>query len=351
MTRVWAEINLQNLIYNAKLLKQRLEGAALMAVIKADAYGHGAVRVAKALESVLDGRDFLAVASVAEAFELRDSSITLPILILGYTPAEYVPELIARDITQTVYEMEYAHELSKWAGDLNLNVHLKVDTGMNRLGIRTEPEARYILGMKGLRVSGMFTHLASADTPNDMYTKNQLARFKKFRENLGDIKITHCANSGAVLYYKGSYCEMARSGLLLFGASAPEFKPVMTLKARIAQVKIVPPGERISYDGTYRAERVMQIAVVCAGYADGYMRSLSGCGVAVCGGERVPVVGRVCMDMLMLDVSAVPTAQRGDTVTLFGSGGPAVRELAGLAGTIPYELLCAVSRRVPRIYV
>ncbi|GHU87925.1 alanine racemase [Clostridia bacterium] len=345
LDRIWAEIDLTALRSNAAAVKSRLGATKLMAVIKADAYGHGAVRAARALGGIAD---FLAVACISEAMELREAGIASPLLILGYTPPECADILIDNNITQTVFDADYARELSAAAHGRTLDAHLKIDTGMNRLGIRTAEEGRAVLALPGLGITGIFTHLSASENAED--TRAQLDKFDKLRQNLGNITITHCANSGAVLYCKESWYDVARTGLLIFGYGGG-LKPVMTLKARVAQVKDVAAGERISYDGTYTAERGMRVATVCAGYADGYSRALSNRGEAVVNGVRVPVVGRVCMDMLMLDVSAAGEVRRGDAATLFGNGGLSAGELAQKANTIPYEVLCAVSKRVPRVYI
>ncbi|GHV17466.1 alanine racemase [Clostridia bacterium] len=345
--RIWAEIDLAALRFNASAVKKRLGGSKLMAVIKADAYGHGAARAAQSLEGIAD---FLAVACISEAMELRGAGIKAPLLILGYTPPECAELLLGNGLTQTVFDVEYARELSDRAGSRRIDAHLKIDTGMNRLGVRTAEEGREILALPGLDITGVFTHLASSDNAAD--TVAQLAKFDQIRKFLGNITITHCANSGAVLYCRESWYDVARTGLLIFGTGAgDELKPVMTLKACVAQVKTVAAGERISYSGTYTARGGMKVATICAGYADGYSRALSNRGEAFVLGKRVPVVGRVCMDMLMLDVSAAGDVKRGDEATLFGNGGASAEEVALKAGTIPYEIFCSVSKRVPRIYI
>ena len=348
--RVWAEIDLGALAHNAAKIKENLGGVKLMAVIKADAYGHGAIQSARALSR--RGADYLAVACLSEAMELRNSGITLPILILGYTPPERAGTLAQNNLTITVFDLEYAKQLSANAVSLGvtLTAHIKTDTGMSRLGLQSSAEVLEVLKLPNLRAEGLFSHLANADHPDDPFVAEQLRAFNKITDELSDIKfdITHCANTGGVLYYKESWLNMVRAGLILFGA-AGGCKPVMRLVARIAQVKNIKAGDTVSYGRTYTAARDVKAAVVCAGYADGYMRALSNKGFADCNGVLVPVIGNVCMDMLMLDVTGLDV-KMNDTVTLFGSKKLSAATLAAQAGTIPYELLCAVSRRVPRIY-
>ena len=348
--RVWAEIDLGALAHNAVKIRETLGGVRHMAVIKADAYGHGAIQAARTLSRC--GVDYLAVACLSEAMELRNSGITLPVLILGYTPPEQVRALTRNNLAQTVFDSEYAGMLSGSAVSCGetLTVHIKADTGMSRLGLQSSAEVLKVLSLPNLRAEGFFTHLAVADRPGDPFVAEQLRAFEKMTGELGDIKfdITHCANTGGVLYYKESWFNMARTGLLLFGA-AEGYRPVMRLVARIAQVKSIRAGDSVSYGRTYIAPRDMTVAVVCAGYADGYMRALSNRAHADCGGKLAPVIGSVCMDMLMLDVTGLDV-KMNDTVTLFGSDKLSAAVVAERAGTIPYELLCAVSRRVPRVY-
>ncbi|MCL1820416.1 MAG: alanine racemase [Oscillospiraceae bacterium] len=346
--RIWADIDLNALEHNALRVKEILGDVKHMAVIKANAYGHGALQTARRLECC--GADYFAVACLSEALELRHNDIKTPILVMGYTPAEHADMLAELDITQAVFDTEYAEALSKNLSR-ELKIHIKVDTGMNRLGVKTAREVREIARLKHLRPEGLYTHLADADTPGGAFVSKQLEAFNSIKADLIDIKfpITHCANSGGVLYYRESLFDMARSGILLFGADG-DFRPVMRLRARIAQIIDVRKGDTVSYGRTFTAGRGMKAAVVCAGYADGYLRSLSNKGVADYNGVIVPVIGRVCMDMLMLDVSDADRAKVGDSVTLFGSEKLSAARLAELAGTISYELLCAVSDRVPRFY-
>jgi alanine racemase len=322
-----------------------------MAVIKANAYGHGAVQAASVLER--NGVDYLAVACLSEALELRRHGIKMPVLIMGYTPVEHARFLTEYNIAQAVFDLGYAKALSDNLSE-DITVHIKVNTGMNRLGVKSAHEVREITRLKHFIPEGLFTHLADADKPGGNFVGEQLAAFYGVMDELGDIKfqITHCANSGGMLYYKESRLDMVRSGLVMYGAEGdPDYKPVMRLWSRIAQILRVGAGETISYGRAYKAERDMTVAAVCAGYADGYMRSLSNRGLVEYNGVLVPVVGRVCMDMLMLDVSEVEDAKAGDAVTLFGSEALSAARVAELAGTISYEMICAVGDRVPRNYL
>jgi alanine racemase len=349
--RIWADINLSALAHNAKTIKSILGGVKHMAVIKANAYGHGAVQTAAVLERC--GVDYLAVACISEALELRRSGIKMPILIMGYTPVDHAHYLTEYNLAQAVFDLEYAERLSENLTK-DLTIHIKVNTGMNRLGVSSAREVREIAGLKHFIPEGIFTHLADADKPGGNSVGEQLAVFNSIRDELVDIKfqITHCANSGGMLYYNESRFDMVRTGLTMYGAEGhADYKPVMRLWARVAQVSRISAGQTISYGRTYKAERDMTIAVVCAGYADGYMRSLSNKGLVEYNGILVPVVGRVCMDMLMLDVTDVKDAKAGDAVTLFGSEKLSTSRVAELAGTIHYELLCAVGDRVPRNYI
>lgn len=348
--RVWAEIDLAALEYNTARIKESLGDVKQMAVIKANAYGHGAVEVAQRLEKC--GVDYLAVACLSEALELRENGICTPILIMGYTPVAHAGLLTRYGITQAIFDIDYARALSD-AANAPITVHIKVDTGMNRLGVVSTEEVCEISQMRNLKPEGIYTHLAAADMPNDGFVGEQVEAFRKILSKLVDIKfeITHCANSGGMLYYKSTWFNMVRTGLVNFGAAGhPDYKPVMKLKARIAQVKDIQAGQTVSYGRTFTAEQNMKIAVVCAGYADGYMRSLSSKGFADYDGVLVPVIGRICMDMLMIDVSEIRGAKAGDAVTLFGSENLSTATVAGLAGTIPYEMLCSVGGRVPRKY-
>ena len=336
-----------------------------LGVVKANAYGHGAVPVARKLEEL--GADYLAVACLDEAEELRRSGISAPILILGVTPPALGEELLRWDVTQSVGDLETAEALSAIAvrAGKRLKVHVKVDTGMSRLGFFHEGAGDQILRLcrlPGLEAEGIFTHFADADG-DEAFTMLQFQRFTALLDELSaagiSFQIRHCAASAAVLNYPCTHLDMVRPGIALYGhypdpacqgLDGPGLLPVMTLKTRVAAVRELPAGSSVSYGCTYTAQTDQRVAVLSVGYADGFSRLLSGRARVVIGGVSCPVLGRVCMDMCMVGVDQVPQVKPGDEVTLYGEGCP-VEEDAGLAGTISYELLCAVSPRVPRIYL
>ena len=369
MKRTWAEIHLDRLAHNYHTIRKMLpEGCRFMGLIKANAYGHGMLPVARKLEEL--GADYLAVACLDEAEELRHGGIRLPILILGYTPADYAGDLLRYDLTQTVYEWQQALDFAAAAqrSGKPLKVHLKADTGMSRLGFLCD-EAHMdeavdtmaeVAKLPGLAVEGLFTHFADADTC-ESYSQMQLRRFAQVREKLARKgvapAICHCTASAATLRYGQGHLDMVRPGILLYGhhpdpstEGMMDLKPVMELKSRVASVRSLPRGTCVSYGRTCTLERDSVVAVVPIGYADGLFRALSNRTEMLVRGRRAPQIGRVCMDLCMLDVTEIPGVQAGDVVTVFGAGVP-LEEKAAAAGTIPYELLCAVSPRVPRVYL
>ncbi len=370
LRRTWAEVDLDAIRHNYETLRARIgENVKFLGVVKADAYGHGAVHVAKTLQEL--GADYLAVSSLDEAMELRANGIVMPILILGHTPAEQVPNLIANNITQTVTCLAKAHEYNEAAAQFGakVRVHMKVDTGMSRLGVLCAGR-HFDTGVDGivdscnmpnLEVEGIFTHFAVADETDEddvNYTKRQ---FKLFRATVSAVEqrlgrriaIHHCANTGAVALYPETYMDMVRPGLLLYGcgelARGLGLRPAMTLKAMINTIKIYDEGTDISYGRMFRTSSPTRIGVIPYGYADGFFRCLSNrCSIMTASGPA-PQRGRICMDMSMIDLSKLPDVGVGDEVEIFGPNNP-VDTLAQLAGTIPYELVCAVSKRVPRVY-
>ncbi|MDR1736450.1 MAG: alanine racemase [Oscillospiraceae bacterium] len=361
--RVYAEIDLSALEHNFRALKA-LSGRAVMASVKADAYGHGAVPAAKRLCAA--GADWLAVATADEGLSLREAGIAAPILILGHTAPQLAPRLCRENITLTCASYEHAARLSQAAAAAGVTpgVHMKLDTGMARLGFGGEDDLAAALALPNLRAEGLFTHFAASDLPGEPFMDEQIQKYNRvlgLLERRGhSFTFTHCANSGAVLHYnKEVPGNMVRAGIALYGYAPSGFAaipvkliPVMSLWANVAMVRDLRAGETVSYGRAYKAPRDSRIAVICCGYADGYRRALSGKGHVLLHGRRCAVVGKVCMDMLMADVTDVPEVTAGDTALLFGAGenAPSLDELANLAGTISYELLCAVSARVPRIY-
>ncbi len=369
--RTWAEIGLADLRHNYEAIRSRLpEGCRFLGVVKADAYGHGAVQVSHLLQEA--GADYLAVSCLDEAMELRQSGVYLPILILGHTPAEFTETLVRNDLTQAVSCLAKAEEYSAEAArlGLTLRVHIKLDTGMSRLGFLCAGEffdegvAHVIRSctLPGLHAEGVFTHFAVSDEPgadNEAYTRAQFALFLRVIEAVearGGVRfaIRHCANSGAVVHYPEMLLDMVRPGLLLYGygddTGTLGLRPCMRLVTRITTIKHYAPGTDVSYGRRFTTEGVTRMAVLGIGYADGLPRLCSNkCSFAVAGGFA-PQRGSICMDMCMADVTALPGAAVDSEVEIFGKTND-IAPLCAAAQTIPYELLCAVSKRVPRVYL
>lgn len=369
-TRTWAEVSLSNLEHNYRALRAMLpQGCRFLGVVKANAYGHGAVPVARRLEEL--GAEYLAVACLDEALELRQAGIKAPVLILGGTPVERAGALLEHDITQTVYDLDTARTLSALAEQAGkrLKIHVKADTGMSRLGwlcdeahlTETVDIICQVCALPGLEAEGIFTHFANADGDED-YTMLQFTRFLDLLDALKERNVTfairHCAASAAVLNYPCTHLDMVRPGIALYGhypdpscegLDGPGLRPVMTLKTRVASVKTVPAGTPVSYGCTHVLERETRLAALTIGYADGLPRLCSDRWHVEINGRRAPIVGRVCMDMCMADVTGLDV-KPGDEAEVFGEHVP-VEDLAALAGTIQYELLCAVSPRVRREYL
>ena len=368
--RTWAEISLDNLEHNYRALRGCLEpGCRFVGVVKADAYGHGAAPVARKLEEL--GADYLAVACLEEALELRRAGIKMPVLILGVTPPEFAAELVEHGITQAVSDLELARAISAAAekAGKTARIHLKVDTGMGRLGVAAgdDPEGAAaalapLCALPGVEAEGIFTHFAKADTDEE-YTMKQFTRFLDVVDRLEEVyglrfQIRHCAASAAVLNYPCTHLDMVRPGIALYGhypdpscegLDGPGLLPVMTVKSRVISVKELPAGSSISYGGIHTLARDSRLAVLPVGYADGLHRSLSNQMEVLLHGRRVKQIGRICMDLCMVDVTDLPEVKAGDVATLFGPELP-LEEKADILGTIQYELLCSVSRRVPRVY-
>ncbi len=348
--RAWVEINLTAIEENYKELT-RICGVPPIAVVKANGYGHGAVSVAKACERA--GAEILAVACIDEAIELYEEGVRARILVFAPTARERMRELSKFGFIQSITSLEYAKILRETAPDVT--VHIKVDTGMGRLGIKTAGEARDIA--KLLNVEGIFTHLADADNPDLSYTDHQLDRFDEIvnalKEDYGiTFKYYHVANSSAVLHSERALSYgLCRPGILLYGVYPDErkkynFTPAMSLCSRVCDVREVKCGETISYGRCYTAQRDMCVAVLPIGYADGLNRALSNRGEAYIGGRRYPIVGRICMDLCMVDVTDHPV-NVGDVAELFGEH-ISVNELSDMLGTIPYEIITVVGKRIHR---
>ncbi|MBS5880097.1 MAG: alanine racemase [Clostridium sp.] len=364
--RTWAEIDFNALLHNFNIARRT--GKKVMCVIKADAYGHGAVRCGRFLER--HGADAFAVACLQEALDLRAGGITKPILILGHTSAEYASQLASHTVTQTVVDESAAEELSEAtrAAGVTVDVHIKLDTGMSRAGLLAQngmeaaKAAERICRLPNLHVSGMYTHFSVADTPSeDAYTAWQLENYMRVYNYLCEKGLRpetcHTSNSACILSHPETQIDMVREGVILYGMypdSVPqqgELRPVMTLKTRVSQVRDLPAGTTVSYGRTYRSETPFRTAVVLAGYADGYPRRLSGNTTVTIRGKRYPQVGRICMDMCMANITGADDVQRGDEVTLIGGDSITWEEAAEKVGTINYELTCLITARTRRIYV
>lgn len=371
LRRTWAEIDLDALKYNYTKIREHIgNGVKFLGVVKADAYGHGAVRVAEVLQH--SGADYLAVSSIDEAMELRIGGITMPILILGHTPKEQVDRLICFHITQAVTceakAEEYSEAAVKYGG--SLKIHIKVDTGMSRLGYICEGDyfehgvdgIVHSMSLPGLETEGVFTHFAVADEPGEdnlAYTQHQFELFTKVIREVEEksgkkFAIRHCANTGATVDHKEMHLDMVRPGLLLYGygefAHKLGLKPVMALKTVVSTIKIYPANTKISYGGIYETTDRTRIGVVPYGYADGFMRCLSNRYSLMTEEGPAPVRGKICMDMCMIDLTGKDEVGVDSEIEVFGPHNP-LENMAEMAGTIPYELTCAVSKRVPRIYI
>lgn len=369
--RTWAEIDLNALEHNYHTLRCMLpEGCKLLAPVKADAYGHGAVPVSKKLETL--GIDYLAVACIDEGLELRRAGVKVPILILGYTDPIWAQELMDNDLTQGVFDEETAQRLSLAAvkAGKRITVHMKTDTGMSRLGLMCdegeleetlETMAR-MYALPGLWWEGIFTHFSHADGSEE-YTMLQFTRFLDLLDRLKEkgvtFEIRHCAASAAVLNYPCTYLDMVRPGISFYGhypdpacegLDGPGLESLMTLKSKVISVKTVPAGTAVSYGRTHTVGRETQLAVLAIGYGDGLPRSCSDKLWVWLRGGYAKVVGRICMDQCMVDVTDLPGVKPGDVAEIYGPHVP-VEDAAALAGTIQYELLCNVNKRVSRVYV
>ena len=370
LRRTWAEIDLDALAHNYRQARAKIgPRVKYLGVVKADAYGHGAIQVSRKLEAL--GADYLAVSSLDEAEELRRGGIRAPILILGHTPPAMVPQLIRYRITQAVSAKAKAEEYSAAAVRCGgtLKVHIKVDTGMSRLGflVRGDHFGTGVAAiadscaLPGLEAEGIFTHFAVSDEDDagsETYTREQFNVFTRVLDALAaggrTFAIRHCANSGALARYPEMYLDMVRPGIALYGAGADaqrlRLEPVMTLKSSISTIKIFDPGTDISYGRTFRTAGKTRIGVLPIGYADGFFRGLSNRMSVVTDAGKAPLRGRICMDMSMVDLTDLPAVKVGDEVEIFGRR-QKVDDLAAVLNTIPYELICAVSKRVPRVYL
>ena len=372
--RVWAEIDIDSLIYNFTYIKNcTKKDAKICCVIKANAYGHYAPCVGRILEC--EGADWFAVSNIEEALQLRYSGIKLPILVLGYTPPECAELLSKNDITQCIYSLEYANTLSENAlkSNCNIKTHIKIDTGMGRIGFRCNGEdaiydVKSVYDLPNITVDGIFTHFAKSDSGLDD-TQFTLSQYKSFIDTIEKLEalgccfnIKHCANSAAIFDYPECHLDMVRAGIALYGLSpsekcserTSELLPVMTLKSIVTNVKSIEKGDTLSYGCDFVASRKTTVATVPLGYADGFWRSNgNGTQCLTVRGKKAPIIGRICMDQLMLDVTDVDGVRMGDEVVIFGRGENenTVDDIASTHKTINYEIVCAVANRVPRVFV
>lgn len=366
--RIYAQINIGAIRQNLLNVRAKIgKGVKLCAVIKADGYGHGAIEVFK---NILDIADFFAVATIEEALELRGICPDCHILILGYVFPEAYKDAIENDIAMTVFTLDDAKKISSEAEKIGkkARVHIALDTGMGRIGFdlseKSLLEVFEICSLGGIMAEGIFTHFATADEKDKTFTLKQKAGFDLFYENLNGkgvkIPIRHVANSAAIMDFSDFNYEMVRSGIVTYGLypssevikSNLELTPAMSLKSHISHIKTVPKGTPISYGATYKTESEATIATVPVGYADGYPRHLSNCGRVLINGKSAQIVGRICMDQFMVDISGI-FAKVGDEVILMGKSGEeeiTADEIAEKAGTINYEIICGIGKRVPRVY-
>jgi alanine racemase len=367
---VWAEINLSNLDYNIKQIKQKAGGREIIGVVKADGYGHGSVEVSKVL--LENGVGTLAIATLQEAITLREGGIACPIIMLGVTPEMYAGTLLKYDITPVTSSYENAAAISEAAKAEGrvVEAFVAVDTGMGRIGFLPDDEAveefKKIGMLSNLKIKGLFSHFATADERDKTYAQQQLAHYNNIYEKLKragmDIPVRTFANSAAIMEIPAAHFDMVRPGIVLYGCypsgevdrAQLSIKPVMSIKANIVHLKKVQPGFSVSYGRKFTTQRESLIATLTLGYADGYPRYLSGKGRVIVNGVYAPVVGNICMDQCMVDVTDVPEVKLGDEVVLMGRQGDLeilADEIGEKTGTINYEIVCAFGQRLPKVYI
>ena len=368
--RVAAYVDLEAIRENLRRMQAVLpETTEIMAVVKTDAYGHGALKVAGAVDDMVA---FFAVATADEALELRRAGIHKPILILGYTHSSYYEEMIHQDIRPCVYSYAMAKSMSNVASRLGrpMRIHIKVDTGMGRLGFLCDEagmtEAARVAGLPGIVTEGLFTHFATADEADKSMTYEQIRKFEVFAKNLSDrgieVPIHHVCNSAGIMGLPGEGRQLVRAGIAMYGCYSSEavereqviLTPALSLRSHIIHIKWLEEGATVSYGATYKVQGRRCIATVPVGYGDGYPRSVSDRGWVLIRGKKAPICGRVCMDQMMVDVTDIPNVRMGDAVTLIGRDGTeeiTVEKLGELSGRLHYELLCDLNQRVPRYYI
>lgn len=361
LKRAWAEIDLDALEHNFNEIKKLSKGKEILAVVKANAYGHDDKAVCLKLQEL--GVKYFGVSNLWEGEKLRQHGIKGTILSFGYTDEDYFDELLEYDITQTAGSVQYAKELSDYAlsKGVKLPVHIKINTGMTRVGIDSEEELLSVLALPGLDCKAAYTHFAvsdSLDKDDVQYTKKQQEKLLSIAKGKG--LLLHSQNSGGIVYHPDFEGDIVRAGVIMYGHSPNyplevpfEMKSVMTVKSIVSQLKTIPAGTQISYGRTFTADKEMTVAVIPIGYADGYFRDFSSKGQMLINGVLCPVVGRVCMDQTIVDVSAVTDIKTGDTVYVYSDKceQTGIDYNASLIGTIGYELTCAVALRIPRVII
>ena len=366
----WAEIDLDAIAYNTRNIKQLIGNKDLIAVVKANCYGHGVIDIIPTL--LENGASRLAVAMISEALEIRENKITAPIMILGFTPLYLGEELINNDIEQTVYDLDYARELSKIALSFNkkAKIHIAIDTGMGRIGFlpneKSIDDITEIYSLEGIDVVGIFTHFSTSDEKDKEYSHQQFTKMMSMMDELQkrvvNIPLKHVANSGAIIDLPNTYLDAVRAGIILYGyypsdevnKSNLALKPALTLKATITNVKTLEKDMYISYGRTFKTTNKTIVATIPVGYADGYIRKLGENGKVIIKDQFAPIIGRICMDQFMIDVTNIPDVKIGDEVILLGEKNGLkynADDMAEKLGTINYEVTCMLKSRLPRVYI
>ena len=366
----WAEIDLDAIAYNTRNIKKLIGDKDLIAVVKANCYGHGVIDIIPTL--LENGVSRFAVAMISEALEIRDNKITAPVMILGFTPLYLGEELINNNIEQTVYDLDYAKELSKIALTLNkkAKIHIAIDTGMGRIGFLPNEKSidniTEICSLEGIEVIGIFTHFSTSDEKDKEYSHEQFTKMLSVMDTLKkrgiDIPLKHVANSGAIIDLPDTYLDAVRAGIILYGYYPSDeidknnlaLKPALTLKATITNVKTLEKDMYVSYGRTFKTSNETIVATIPVGYADGYLRKLAENGKVIIKGEFAPIIGRICMDQFMIDVTNIPDVKIGDEVILLGEKNGLkynADDMAKKLDTINYEVTCMLKSRLPRVYI
>ena len=366
----WAEIDLDAIAYNTRNIKKLIGDKDLIAVVKANCYGHGVIGIIPTL--LENGVSRFAVAMISEALEIRDNKITAPVMILGFTPLYLGEELINNNIEQTVYDLDYAKELSKIALALNkkAKIHIAIDTGMGRIGFLPNEKSidniTEICSLEGIEVIGIFTHFSTSDEKDKEYSHEQFTKMLSVMDTLKkrgiDIPLKHVANSGAIIDLPDTYLDAVRAGIILYGYYPSDeidknnlaLKPALTLKATITNVKTLEKDMYVSYGRTFKTSNETIVATIPVGYADGYLRKLAENGKVIIKGEFAPIIGRICMDQFMIDVTNIPDVKIGDEVILLGEKNGLkynADDMAKKLDTINYEVTCMLKSRLPRVYI